>query len=92
MGGWRSRLVFLLIVYFVGFATAIYFISPVTEKQGGGYCQMSFPHSALKSDEFARSFNAGMHKCLDFSKEAACVAGSFIRQKMQPRGQIEIDG
>jgi len=31
MGAWRSKFIFLLIVYFAGFATAIYILVPVPE-------------------------------------------------------------
>lgn len=35
--GWRSKLLFLLIVYFAGFATAIYYIVPSESKASCGY-------------------------------------------------------
>ena len=89
MGGWRSKLVFLLIVYFAGFATAIYCIAPVPENQAGQLCEKSFAHSAFKSDEFAQSFNTGMHKCLDFGKDAALRVSRFIKQKLDERHQTD---
>ena len=82
MGGWRTKLIFLLIVYFAGFATAIYCLAPVPENQT---CEKSFVNSAFKSDEFAQSFNAGMHKCVDFAKDAAWRAGRFIKEKLDER-------
>ena len=63
MRGWRGKIIFLLIVYFAGFATTIYCLVPVPENQPA---EKSFVYSAFKSDEFAQSFNAGMHKCVDF--------------------------
>ena len=87
MGGWRAKFIFLLIVYFAGFATAIYCLAPVPENQTDQNYQRSFAYSALKSDEFAHSFNTGMHKCLDFVKDSAWRAGVFIKQKYDNRNQ-----
>jgi hypothetical protein len=44
-------------------------------------------NSAFKSDEFAQSFNAGMHKCVDFAKDAAWRAGGYLKQKLDDRQQ-----
>ena len=85
MGGWRIKLIFLLIVYFAGFATAIYCLAPVPGEQTCQSCEKSFAYSALKSDEFAQSFNSGMHKCIDFGKDAALRVSRFIKQKLDER-------
>ena len=82
MRGWKAKLVFLLIVYFAGFATAIYCLAPVPEAQVG---EESFAHSAVKTEQFAQAFNVGMHKCLDFAKDATLRASSFIKQKLDER-------
>lgn len=82
---WRGKLVFLLIVYFAGFATAIYTLAPVPENQASQSRENSLKYSALKSDEFAQSFNTGMHKCLDFSKDFAWRMGKYIKQKFDDR-------
>ncbi len=86
MGGWRSKHIFLLVVYFAGFATAIYCLAPVPESQT---CEKSFEYSAFKSDEFAQSFNAGMHKCVDFAKTTAWRASEFLKQKLDERRQTD---
>ena len=96
MGGWRSKLIFLLVVYFAGFATAIYCLAPVPENYANQTTanqatEKSLVSSALKSDEFAQSFNTGMHRCLDFAKTAAWRAGEFLRQKYNDR-QLQTDG
>jgi hypothetical protein len=87
VGGWRTKFIFLLIVYFAGFATAIYMLAPAPE----GSTNKSFGHitsaSAFNSQEFAKSFNAGMHKCLAFGKEAAIHTAEFIREKLQEMRQ-----
>lgn len=87
MRGWRIKFIFLLMVYFAGFATAIYCIAPVPENQSSEFGEKSFAFSALKSDEFAKSFNSGMHKCIDFGKEAALRAGKIIKEKLDERQQ-----
>ena len=83
MRGWRTKFIFLLIVYFAGFATAIYMLAPAPE----GSAEKSFGNissaSAFDSQEFAKSFNTGMHKCLAFSKEAAWHTAEFIKEKLK---------
>ena len=83
MKGWRTKFIFLLIVYFAGFATAIYMLAPAPE----GGADKSFNNissaSAFNSQQFAKSFNAGMHKCLAFGKVAAIHTAEFIKEKIQ---------
>ena len=96
MRGWRIKFVFLLIVYFAGFATAIYTLAPVDEKNTKASVGSFFSRnttdekdsvfSALKSDDFAKSLNTGMHKCVDFGKEAAWRTGKFIKRKIEEKG------
>ncbi len=96
MRGWRTKFIFLLIVYFGGFATAIYTLAPVPENKANASANSSFLRSktagetnsvfsALKSDEFAKSFNTGIHKCIEFSKDAAWRTAKFIKQKIDQR-------
>ena len=85
MRTWRGKIVFLLIVYFAGFATAIYALAPAPENQARQSREKSFTYSAFKSDELAQSFNSGMHKCIDFSKDFAWRTGKFIKQKIEER-------
>jgi len=87
MGGFRHKIVFLLVVYFAGFATAIYTLAPVPENVSRTDGQ-SFGYSALKSDKFAKSFNSGIHKCIDFSKDAAQQVSRFIKQKADERDAV----
>ncbi|MHC4293775.1 MAG: hypothetical protein ACYSTX_05710 [Planctomycetota bacterium] len=82
MHGWRSKIVFLLVVYFAGFVTGIYCLTPVPETQSNQDTQGGFVHSVIKSDEFAKSLNSGVHKCIAFSKDAAERAGEYIKEKM----------
>ena len=88
MGRWRVKLVFLLIVYFAGFATAIYTLAPVPENQiqADASVEKGFLSSAFKSDEFARSLNTGIHRAVDFGRAAAVRVSEFVKQKLDDRG------
>jgi len=98
MRGWRSKLVFMLVVYFGGFATAIYTLAPAPENNDNASADSSFfrsvkadvqekssVFSAVKSDEFKNSVNSGLHKCFEFSKDAAWRTARFIKQKIDER-------
>lgn len=80
--GWRTKFVFMLIVYSAGFATAIYCLAPAPEQAAVHSGERTLVDKALKSDEFARSVNSGMHKAIDFSKEAATRAAKMMREKI----------
>jgi hypothetical protein len=79
--GWRTKFIFLLIVYFAGFATAIYMLAPATE--GSTDKPLGNISSSFDSQEFVKSFNAGMHKCLAFGKVAAIHTAEFLKEKLQ---------
>lgn len=89
MGGWRSKFILLLIVYFLGFATAIYFLAPVSEDYTTSCERNDFVDSALKSNDFATSLNTGLHKCVDSAKVAAKDLGNFIKHKVS---EMRTDG
>jgi hypothetical protein len=91
MRGWRVKLIFLLVVYFAGYATAIYTLAPAPQNQVNQPAEKTLVYSTFKSDEFAKSFNAGMHKCIDFGKDAAWRIAKFIKQKMDEK-QLKTDG
>jgi len=80
--GWRVKFVFLLIVYFAGFATAIYCLAPAPEGEPGQPGVRGLVSGAFKSQEFARSVNSGMHKAIDFSKEAIAEATEMIQKQI----------
>ncbi len=84
--GWRVKFVFLLIVYFAGFATAIYCLAPAPEGESGtpgGSGTRSLIAKAINSQEFAQSVNSGMHKAIDFSKEAISKATEMIQEQIE---------
>lgn len=82
---WRIKFIFLLIVYFSGFATAIYTLAPAPQGQAYQPTDKTFAYSAIKSDDFAKSFNAGMHKCIDFGKDAAWRIAKYLKEKIDEK-------
>ena len=89
MKGWRSKFIFLCIVYFAGFATAIYMLAPPPE----GQARPDGPENTrlgFDSQEFVKSFNSGMHKCIDLGKVAALRTAKYIKEKAQEK-QIQAD-
>jgi len=84
--GWRTKFIGMFIVYFAGFATAIYTLAPAPEgKVNQASDKTSSIYSALKSDDFAESFNSGIHKCLAFGKDAALRTAKFIKEKAEDK-------
>jgi hypothetical protein len=77
----------MLIVYFAGFATAIYMLAPAPE----GDVHQSNKISAMagfQSEEFVKSFNTGMHKCFAFSKDAAWRTAEFLKEKLKEMREV----
>lgn len=78
-------MVFMFIVYFAGFATAIYCLAPAPEKPFASGSASRRIVASFDSEEFARSFNSGMHKAMDIGKEMAVRTSKFIKQKIEER-------
>ena len=91
MRGWRSKLLRFLVVYFVGFASAIYALVPgsgdLAEAQGRTDSRKGFATSILKSDDFAWSFRSGMDKWLDFGRDASSKVADALKQKYRQRSR-----
>jgi hypothetical protein len=83
MRGIRGKFILLLIVYFAGFATAIYTLAPVPDSENTIQSEQGPGWPALKSDQFAQEFNVQLHRCVDFMKEKSCEAGEFIKEKIR---------
>jgi len=73
----------MLIVYFAGFATAVYALSPAPDGQPAGFEHKTVIDSFLKSDDFAKSFNSGLHKCVDLGKQAIGRSAAYIKQEIE---------
>ncbi len=94
MGGWRSRILRTLIIYFAGFATAIYVLVPVTEKTEEAIERVSIRQShngfksagfGFKSEEFAETVAAKMHRFAGFAEEKAVELSKLVRAKLAER-------
>jgi hypothetical protein len=81
--GWRSKFVFVLIVYFAGFATAIYCLAPAPEAAKGTAHGKGPFGPALTSDKIVVSVNSGIHKCIDLGKEVAMRLAQMIKEKVE---------
>ncbi len=88
--GWKGKLVFVLMVYFAGFATAVYCLGPTPEPKGG-HGRSDATRTAFKSEEFAKSLNSGTHTAIDVGKEAATQAAKLIREKIN-ESQVKSKG
>jgi hypothetical protein len=94
--GWKSKFILLLIVYFAGFATAVYNLAPASETGKeikstvpANQDKKSFAMSDVKTDEFIKTLNEQMHKCMAVGKDAALKAGKFMKQKYDERQQAK---
>ena len=83
--GWRSKFIFTLLVFFAGFATAIHTLAPTSEgkKTTEQRSEKGSSESKFNSEEFVEHFNTGMHKALEFGKEAAQRTGKLLREKVK---------
>ena len=79
------KFIFLLLVYFSGFATAVYFLAPAPEQQDIQSDTQNIDYSGFDTQQFVKSFNLGLHKCIYFGKEAALQTAQLIREKLQQR-------
>jgi hypothetical protein len=73
----------MLIVYVAGFATAIYMLAPTPEGGPDKSFGNTSSNSRFDSEDFVKTFNSGMHKCLAFGKVAAVHTAEFIKEKIQ---------
>ena len=80
--GWRTKFVFLLIVYGAGFATAVYCLAPVPEPGQGKPLQLAKLPGSINSQAIITSVNSGIHKCVDLGKEAAADLAKRIQQEI----------
>jgi hypothetical protein len=80
--GWRTKFVFLLIVYAAGFATAVYCLAPTPEPTTQPPRQLARLVSAQNTQDLLKSLNSGLHKCVGFSKEAAEEAAKLLQAKL----------
>ena len=85
MVGRRGRIVNYLMVFFAGFATAIYALAPGSADEAKGWFKTetnkTFATSFLKSDDFAISFRKQIDRSLGFGKAATFKVGDLLKEK-----------
>lgn len=86
---WRRTILFTLIVYFAGFATAIYTLAPVADAEPHSRASeakvRNHSDSGSKSQQFALAFNSHMRKCISVAEEQGAKIGEFIKAKLAER-------
>ena len=86
---WRSKLLLTLIIYFAGFATAIYYLAPADAKanadeiRNGGFGFGSrVSASEAKSEDFGKIAGASMRRFVTFAEEKAVQLGEIIKREL----------
>lgn len=83
---WRRKILFALIMYFAGFATAIYALAPADDTQTHSQASAAKIHNnsdtGSSSEQFASAFNTHMRKYLSVAEEQAEKLGEFIKAKL----------
>ena len=86
MRGWRKKMLVVLVVYFAGFASAIYTLAPAgaqTISSGhSGSGRSEYAQSSVDTDAIAEQFKTNMQKVISFAEEKASKVGSIIRTKL----------
>ncbi len=76
---WRSKLLFMLIVYFAGFATAVYFLAPVDEEMtASGNSGESYMQRQFDTEQFAQATSARLHDIFIFAGDKASQVSELI--------------
>ena len=82
MRGWKSKFTLFLVVYFAGFATAIYVLAPVVSEEQEAQSNIigrirQFDISSLKSGQFSEDFTCHIKKCMT----KAMGMGVYLKDK-----------
>ena len=80
---WRTKLLFILIVYFAGFATAVYFLAPVDEEMAAfGNSDESYSHRQFNKEQFAQATSARLHEFFSFAGDKASEVSELVKEKL----------
>ncbi len=90
MSGFRAKFIILLIVYFAGFATAVYFFTPVSQQNN--ISVQTDPDHSFTTNWFIRTLNTGLHGAVDITKTVTYNVSTYIRQKNNDPNQIQKTG
>ena len=84
MGGWRGKLTLMLIMYFAGFATAIYVIAPGPEGKMGPGTSASENRAAgdgrNEQEALAVNIKGKMKKYINLAEDKTEQAGKVLRK------------
>ncbi|HPD48013.1 MAG TPA: hypothetical protein P5279_01635 [Anaerohalosphaeraceae bacterium] len=87
MRRWRTKLLTALIIYFAGFATAIYYLAPagergkMSERNLKGF-DLRGRVSEFRASEFGVTAETNVKKFVSFAEEKAVQLGEYIRAKL----------
>jgi len=90
------KILFLTIVYFAGFATAVYCLTPVHANPAlhagvTGFAK-SDALSGVKTEEFKQNFYVAVSRLGVVARDTACGAYQFVRQKLEKRQGVAKKG
>lgn len=85
MRNWQGKFITFLIVFFAGFATAVYALAPSskTSSKSNAPAKTASISDNTTSQELAYALNSGMHKFQSFAEEKSRQAGRVIKQKLE---------
>ena len=82
MRGWRSKMLFMLVMYFAGFATAIYTLAPSSASASTACVSDEGGDPSFQADEVVLKIKTGMTKFFSIAEEKLSQAGTVIKKKM----------
>ena len=97
MRNWHSKILLALIIFFLGFATAIYALVPGSDNAErvrsttGETETYSQSDEGFTSERFARTFSSEMRKCISFAEEKSAAACEFVKTKMTERQNKSVE-
>ena len=86
---WRGKLLFSLILYAAGFATAIYVLVPSTAQASSQTCGIDRPSqdnaqlAGIETQAWAAAMRTGMTKAMSFAEENALRVAEKIKMQLQ---------
>ena len=85
----KVKILFLMIIYFAGFATAVYCLTPVHANPalhaGANTFAKSGALSEVKLVEFKQSFYVAISRLGVVAKDTACGVYQFVRHKLDEK-------
>ncbi len=91
MGQWRGKILFALILYSAGFATAIYILAPSKFQEvssritnsAAGTQDGTAEQNGFDSQAWAASVRVGMSKAKSFAEEKALQVADTVKTRME---------